>query len=119
MSTFGQWIHQHDLLLLCVAIVGASGMVLVFRWRSLHLWLIWLGLAGISLAGLLALRTPAATLSEHREASDATSGLGANDSLQATESSEPVLGSVEAIEKLIAGGGKPTLVEVYADFGVY
>ena len=124
MNTFSQWVHQHNLLLLCATIVGGTSVLLAFRWRSLRLWLAWLSLVGISLTTLLALRTPAASLSEHREAGDgatvsfAATDHGANVSFWATEYREFDLGSVEAIEKIIATGGKPTLVEVYADYGL-
>ena len=124
MNTFSQWVHQHNLLLLCAAVVAGTGVLLAFRWRSLRLWLAWLSLAGISLATLLTLRTPAASLTEHRPAADVESvPFAAADhesivSSGATEYSQPDLESVAAIEKMLASGGKPTLVEVYADYGL-
>jgi hypothetical protein len=125
MNTVGQWVHQHNLLLLCAAVVAGTGVLLAFRWRSLRLWLAWLSLAGISLATLLTLRTPAASLAEHRPAADVEAvPFAATDhesivSSWTTEYSQPDLESVEAIEKLIASGGEATLVEVYADYGLY
>lgn len=124
MNTFSQWVHQHDLLLLCAAVVGSTGVLVAFRWRSPRLWAAWLGLTGISLAVLLALRTPAASLSEHRGPHGVTTvgsgevDQGAGIPVTTPEYSELNLGSVEAIKQTIAAGGKPTLVEVYADYGL-
>ncbi len=124
MHTFSQWVHQHNFLLLSATVVVGNGILLAFRWRSLRLWLAWLSLAGLSLTILLALRTPAASLSEHRETTNGapltsvTTAPRSNVSFWTTEFAEPDLGSVEAIEKMIATGGKPTLVEVYADHGL-
>jgi hypothetical protein len=119
MNTFSQWVHQHDLLLVCAAVVGGAGLVLVYCRPKLRWWLAWLGLAtACSVAGL-ALRTPAATLYEHPE-SPSTASLPTETTamMPPAESSEPDLSSVEAVEEAIAGAGKPTLVEVYADFGL-
>ncbi len=103
--------------------VGSTGLLVAFRWRSPRLWLAWLGFAGISLATLLALRTPAASLSEHQgpgggeTVSTAAANPGSDISVVTLQYSEPDLGSVEAIEKMLVAAGKPTLVEVYADYG--
>ena len=119
MNVPSQWVHQHNVLLLCAALVGGTCLILIFRCRSLRLWLLWSGLTVASLAALAALRTPAASISEHQAPESATT---ARDAAQPRERviaySEPDLNSVDAIEEVIARAGKPTLVELYADYGV-
>src|SRR5262245_2934669 len=120
MNTVGQWVHQHNLLLLCAAAVGGSGLLLlVFRWRSPRLWLLWSGVTASCVAALLSLRTPAASVSEHTDPGPAAASPEGMAPAAALSYSEPDLKTVEAIDGLIAAGAKPTLVEVYSDWGLY
>jgi hypothetical protein len=120
MNTFSQWAHQHDLLLVCAAVIAGAGLLLVFlrpRWRW---WFGWLGAAASCGVAAVALRTPAASLYEHPDPLAPTFALADEGTLMVefVGYSEPDLGSIEAIEQAIAGGTKPTLVEIYADFGL-
>ncbi len=65
MYSFGQWLHQHDLVLLGVGIVAATGLLPLLRRRSPRSWLLWLGVTGLTLAGLFSLRTSNASVTEH------------------------------------------------------
>jgi hypothetical protein len=109
--SFGQWLHQHDLLLLGLGIIAATGLLPLLRRRSPRAWLLWLGVTGLTLAGLFSLRTSNASVTEHD--GPAPEALEAQLLYM-----EPDLKSVEAIEQLLADGKKPTLVEVYSDYGI-
>ena len=117
MNSVSQWVHQHDALLLLVLVLGVSfALILSYRRRSVRLWTVWAVAAGLGTSAAFAIRTPAASLSEHIVPEDPTP-----DASPTTRSTyeEPTLKSVEDIRSLLGRGGKPTLVEIYADFGVY
>jgi hypothetical protein len=66
----------------------------------------------------MVLRTPAATVSEYRgPETELNSYGGLDDQNIAFAYSEPAPSSVEEIEKLVGQPGKPTLLEIYADYG--
>jgi hypothetical protein len=116
MHTFSQWAHQHNLLLLGVSLIAITGLLPVLRRRSLRMWLLWLGFTGLIAAGLFSLRTSNASVTEHAQPAPADSELQQPET--AVLYTEPDLKSVEAIEHFLAEGGKPTLVEIYSDFGI-
>ena len=114
MSTVGQWAHQHDALLLVGLVLGASlGGIAHLRRRSARLGAAWLVAAAVGAGAAYAVRTPAASLSEH-VAADATPA----DPTPRPAYEEPAVASAEDIRAVLGRGGKPTLVEVYADYGI-
>lgn len=119
LHTISQWVHQHDLLLTLILIFGVSlGPLVRYRRRSARLWIAWgaaLGLSGVALA---ALRTPEASLSEHVSRASDFSPEPVAPSATLLTYEVPAFGSVEAIHSLLSDGGKHTLVEIYADFGI-
>jgi thiol:disulfide interchange protein len=116
MSTFTQWVHQHNLMLLIAAVLVLTSFVLLHHPRSRLLWSIVAGLVVSCLVAAIALRTPSASITEHRGSeNELTEETGENALREISE--EKRLDSVDAIEALLASGDKPTLVEVYADYG--
>ncbi|HLW64564.1 MAG TPA: hypothetical protein VKS79_04530 [Gemmataceae bacterium] len=118
MFTFSQWLHQHEILLACAALVLFVTVILILRWRSIWMWLVWFAISGMSVGALMVLRTPAATVSEYRgPETEHISYEGLNVQSITFAYSEPAPKSVEEIEKLVGQVGKPTLLEIYADYG--
>jgi hypothetical protein len=116
MNSVSQWVHQHDALLLMILVLGVSfALLLAYRRRSVRLWSVWVIAAGLGTSAALAIRTPAASLSEHTVPADDTAPAPTT----ASTYEEPTVKSVEDIRSLLAKGGKPTLVEIYSDFGIY
>src|SRR5206468_661659 len=75
MYTIGQWLHQHDLLLLVTFLLGTGfGLILWLRRRSVRWWAAWGVGVALSASVLLAMRTPAVSLTEHASP-DAASDL--------------------------------------------
>jgi uncharacterized membrane protein len=66
MSTFTQWVHQHNLMLLIVAVLVLTSFVLLHHPRSRVLWGIVAGLVVSCLVAAIALHTPSASITEHR-----------------------------------------------------
>jgi hypothetical protein len=119
MNTLGQWIHQHDLLLVGAAVITVTGLLLVVRRPNPRWWLAWLGMTAACSFAVASLRTPAASLYTHPDNETLMISLLDEDgTLDLVGYSEPNLGSVEAIESALAGSEQPTLVEIYADFGI-
>jgi hypothetical protein len=119
MNTFGQWLHQHEILLLCVALIFAITLALILRWRAIWMWFVWFVVCGASVSALVMLRTSAASVSEYREPEMETITWNGQEILGIKLAySEPAPNSVEEIEKLVGKVGKPTLVEIYADWGL-
>jgi len=112
--SFGQWLHQHDLVLLGLGIIAVTGLLPLLGRRSPRSWLLWLCITVLTLAGLFSLRTSDASVTEH--AGPAPEALETQ--LTQLLYSEPDLKLVEAIEQMLADGKKPTLVEVYSDYGI-
>ena len=112
--TFGEWVHQHSFLLLLMAVLGGTAIVLLVKRRPYWLWSVWVGLALTAAGTVFLLRTPAASVSEHLPQpaieGKKTASLPAYHELVG-------LDSEEQIEALLAAGPKPTLVEVYVDYG--
>ena len=115
MFTFSQWLHQHEILLVCAALILLVTIVLILRWRSIWMWLVWFAISGMSVGALVALRTPAATVSEYRGPDTEILAYDIQGSTLAHI--EPTPKTVEEIEKLVGQPGKPTLLEIYADYG--
>jgi hypothetical protein len=114
MNTIGQWAHQHDLVLVCLEVALGTGLLLLLRRPRVRWWLAWFGMTATCFVGLASLRTPAASLSVH--AGDATATLSyptQADKRSMLQRGELDLGSVEGIEKVLADGETPILVEVY------
>jgi hypothetical protein len=109
--SLGQWLHQHDLVLLGFGIIAVTGLLPLLRRRSPRSWLLWLGVTGLTLAGLFSLRTSDASVTEH-------AGPESEPLKTQLLYSEPELKSVEAIEQLLADGKKRALVEVFSDYGI-
>jgi hypothetical protein len=116
MFTFSQWLHQHEILLLCAALILFVTVVLILRWRSIWMWVVWFAISGMSVGALMALRTPAASVSEYGGPDTEIFAYNIQDFTLAQI--EPTPKSVEEIEKLVGQVGKPTLLEVYADWGL-
>jgi hypothetical protein len=109
--------HQHDLMLLIAALLVITSIVLLHHRRSRLLWCVAAALGVSLVVAAIVLRTPSASITEHRRteneltaADDFRQGLVRNEETQ--------LGSIEQIEALLASGDKPTLVELYADYGL-
>jgi hypothetical protein len=120
MNTFSQWVHQHDLLLLCGAVLTVIALLLGYLRLRLRWWLGWFGGVALVCVAAVALRTPAASVYDHEDrpvTSDLLADVEEATSLPAIYS-EPDFTSVEAIEKTLAESGKPTLVEFYTDYGI-
>jgi hypothetical protein len=115
MNSVSQWAHQHDFLLILVFILGTALAVLIrYRRRSIRLWSVWSAAAGLSVLAIFALRTPAASLSEHL----IMASRDKNAPVSHLAYEEPTLQSVEDIWSLLSGGRTHTLVEIYADYGI-
>jgi len=118
MNTLGQWLHQHEIALAAMAVIALVSLILLLRWRSLWRWLLWSAVTGASIAAIVALRTPAASISEHHDSEMATAIIDGHEVHLAVNSySEPSLKSVADIENLLGDSSMPTLVEIYADYG--
>jgi hypothetical protein len=116
MNSVSQWLHQHDALLLMILVLGVTfTLIAYYRRRSVLLWTVWVLAVGLGTSAAFAIRTPAASLSEHTVQPDVTTPTPAT----GVAYEEPIVKSVEDIQSLLGRGGKPTLVEIYADFGLY
>jgi hypothetical protein len=119
MNTLGQWVHQHDLLLVGAAVITVTGLLLVLRRPNLRWWLAWFGMTAACSFIFATLRTPATSLYVHAEnAALSNSSAAEGGILDMVGYSEPDLGSIEAIESALAQSEKPTLIEIYSDFGL-
>jgi hypothetical protein len=117
MSSLGQSLHEHDVLLAFAVALAITAAVFWGRRVRRRWWLTWGAGLGACLALAVALRTPTATISEFRASAnedERASGPGLEVG-RVTDS--PDLDSVEAIRRLIASGSKPTLLELYSDYG--
>jgi hypothetical protein len=115
MSTFGQWLHQHEVLIVLALVLGVGlGLLVRYRSWSVRWWAAWSATAGLGVLATVALRTPPASLSEHNSVDLAQQGVP----LEAVFAHDtPDFESVEDIRTLLASAEKPTLVEIYADYG--
>ena len=120
MNTFFPWLHQHDVLLLIGLLLGGSAVLL--SW--LRCWIrgrliVWSVLLLVAIVFLLGLRTPPASVSEPESAAI----INTSNPSQAINPvslgyMELSLDSLQVIQAAILSGDKPTLVEIYADFGI-
>jgi hypothetical protein len=118
MNAFNVWVHQHSVLLAGGALVGLLTLLLVSHRRTLRHWLIWSVAVGTYAAVVFLLRTPAASISEHHEPTVAANSRPTGLPPVASRVKDEVeLASVEAIREMLGTGGKPTLVELYVDYG--
>jgi thiol:disulfide interchange protein len=108
-----QFLNQYVLLLLPILLLVAWAAWLAAHRGSRKWWVVWLCLCVGLFAGIRTVRTPAATLTFFGTAEKGEApGQEGPQVLQFTRPQD--------VRKAIANsGGKPTLVEVYADFGVY
>ncbi|HEV3143144.1 MAG TPA: hypothetical protein VGZ47_04590, partial [Gemmataceae bacterium] len=90
-------------------------VVLFLRWRSIWMWFVWFAITGLSVGALFMLRTPAASVTEHGAQGVEIIGYEGWTIGDIKFASAP--NSLAEIEELIGKGGKPTLVEIYADWG--
>ena len=125
MSALERLLHQNNLLILGAGLLLAVAVVLVCRRLSWRWWLGWVALGVVVAGGLLGLRTPAATLSYHQappppDAAPAPEApgqpLAAETTVLPSEFTPTTAAGIAST--LAASGGKPTLVEIYADFGL-
>src|SRR6516162_5570167 len=66
MNSVSQWLHQHDALLLMILVLGVTfTLIAYYRRRSVLLWTVWVLAVGLGTSAAFAIRTPAASLSEH------------------------------------------------------
>ncbi len=99
-------------MLLIAAVLVVTSFVLIYHPRSRLLWSIAAGLVLSAVVAAIVLRTPSASMTEHRQSEkELTAESGAL-------KEEKRLESVEEIESLLASGDKPTLVELYSDYGL-
>jgi hypothetical protein len=120
MNTFSQWLHQHDFLLLIVIILGGSAIVLSWRrhWTKGR-FLAWSVLVVVAVTTLWGLRTPPVSISEPEVASAANDFNPPQDIAPSPIGyTELSLDSVEAIQATLSNSDKPTLVEIYSDYGI-
>lgn len=116
MFTTSQWVHQHDALLAVSVALGFGLAALVrFRPRSVRVWALWAVAVGLGVIGSVAVRTPAASLSEHAVWGD--EHAPDPDAPRRMAYQELQLGTVDDVRAMLRQGGKPTLVEVYSDWG--
>ena len=119
MNSLGQWVHQHNLVVVLTFVLGtALTYIVLFRGRSIRSWVAWSVVAGLGVWAGFALRTPPATLSEYTSSAEA-GAFSPDSDPHATRIAyeEPSIQSVEEIQSLLRRGGKHTLVELYSDFG--
>jgi hypothetical protein len=120
MNTLSQWLQQHDfLLLLSLPLVGSAILISWLRRWTRRALATWMGLLLLAVASVIALRTPYVSVSVAPK-SIASQG-DTPDDLAETASpgyEELSLTSVEAIRNFIESGRKPTLVEIYSDYGL-
>jgi hypothetical protein len=118
MFSLVEWVDEHSFLLLVVAAVGCTAVPLLVRRWPRWVWPAWAGFALFAVGGtVFLLHTPPATVSEHRPRTSAFP-ITADRTDSRLDYRELSLKSEEEIEELLAAGPKPTLVEVYVDYGV-
>lgn len=119
MNTFSQWLQQHDFLLLICITLGGSAMLLSWgRGWSRGRLVVWSLLLLMAVAALLALRTPPASLSEPRGDSAAANAFDPTLAETSLTYTELTLSSTAAIHAFIQNSDKPTLLEIYSDYGL-
>jgi hypothetical protein len=113
MSGFARFFHEHDIFFAAGALWLAAAVPLV-RWRPRPRWWAAWGAGGpaLGLALFFGLRSPPATLTVGPDP-------GASDAAAAPAlAGEFVPASVDDIRRRIASAGRPTLVEIFSDFGL-
>jgi len=114
MNTLSQWLQQHDFLVfVSVTLAGSAILISMLRRWTRRALAVWMGLLLLAVASVIALRTPSASVSVASE-SEPRDDLAPS----APAYEELSLASEEAIQNFIQSGGKPTLVEIYSDFGL-
>ena len=108
MILLPQVINQYLLIVLPFVVLSVWAVVLLWRRSSWRWWASWTFGCAVVLAAGLALRTPSATLIHPDAAEDEGNFIEIISFARAAE--------VRAC--IDASGGRPTLVEFYADYGL-
>ena len=124
MAEYYQWVRQHNVLIFVLAGIAAGAVLLRYRRLSRKWWLLWSGWSAVACGLLFNLHTPAATLTSHAQLetrnrpSETETPQQTNDTSNILQFAEPTPQTIEDIHALLKGGDRPTLVEVYSDFGL-
>lgn len=124
MSAHLEVFRQNNILIALAVLVVGGAVFLWYRGLGFRWWKLWACYSLVAGGLLLFLRTPAATLTDHYvprdlEGRDSAAGPVANTfapNWWQAKKFEPQ--SVAEIRDLLRTGGKPTLVEVYSDYGL-
>ena len=121
MNTLSQWLHQHDILIIISVILLGSALFLSWqkRWTKRNR-IIWGTGVLLGVAATFALRTPSISITGTSPSINIANAYAPSDLTppSATAVENPVSESIEEIEALVQEGDKPTLVEIYSDFGI-
>ena len=130
MQEYLQLARQHNIPIFVLATIVVTALVLRRIRSSRPWWLLWGGYSAAACGLLLTLRTPAATLTFHDAVPTFHDSKSAQDPLSPNEPApfpntiesniqvvQPILKTVEDIKRFLGSGDRPTLVEVYSDFG--
>jgi predicted membrane metal-binding protein len=121
MNTFSQWLHQHDILIIISVILLGSALFLSWqqKWTKRNR-IIWGTGVLLGAASIFALRTPSVSIVGTPTNINVANAYAPSDLTppSATAVANPVSESIAEIEALIQDGDKPTLVEIYSDFGI-
>jgi hypothetical protein len=119
-----QFVNQYFLLLVPLVLLAVGALFLVHLRRSRRWWLVWGVCATLIVGTLLWLRSPPATITQFRRAgteNGETLNLQgpASDAVVSQVSEVFAPGTLADIRAAIgSSGSKPTLVELYTDFGL-
>lgn len=123
MQEYLQLARQHNIPIFVLATIAVTALVLRRIRSSRPWWLLWGGYSAAACGLLLTLRTPAATLTFH-DSKPVQGSLSPNEPAPFPNTIEsnmqvvqPILKTVEDIKGFLGSGDRPTLVEVYSDFG--
>jgi hypothetical protein len=121
MQEYFQLVRQHNIPIFVLATIAVTAFVLRRIRPSRPWWLLWVGYSAFACGLLLTLRTPAATLTFHDGVPTQGSPSADEPMPNAIDSTMqlvlPTLTTVEDIKGFLGSGDRPTLVEVYSDFG--
>ena len=124
MSEYLQLFRQNNILIALVFLVVGGAAFLWYRRLGSKWWKLWACYSLVAAGLLVSLHTPAATLTDHftpRGSAEGNSSVGPLADKSAPGSWQPrefEPKTVEEIQDLLRTGGKPTLVEVYSDYGL-
>ena len=115
MNTLSQWLHQHDILIVIGAVLFSSALLLWWQksWPR-HKWLVWGCVVLLSVVPIWLLRTPSVSIAE----TPTNTNVANIYSTSASTVEHLVGGSIAEIEAFLQSSDKPTLVEIYSDYGI-